>query len=229
MVSTSILAVSTKRRNEPQSLSDIAYQRIKERIVSLELPPASLLDEAQLAQELELGLTPVRQALRKLEMKNLVVILPRRGTLVADLNLSDLQKIYEMRTELEVLAAQLAAQRATSEQIEALRTLIQNSLDMRTAGNNRQLIALDREIHLLIAEASQNEFLAETVEWLYNHVQRLWNLTIEQVTDLDKIVLEHQPLCEAIAAGHVEEAGVHMRSHVQHFQETYTKTLTGLT
>lgn len=229
MFSTSILSASTKRRNEPQSLSDIAYQKLKERIVSLELPPASLLDESQLAEDLDVGLTPVRQALRKLEMKNLVIILPRRGTLVADLNLSDLQKIYEMRTELEVLAAQLAAQRATSEQVESLRILVQNSLDLRTAGNNRQLIALDREIHLLIAEASQNEFLAETVEWLYNHVQRLWNLTIEQVSDLNKVMLEHQPLCEAIAAGHAEEAAAHMRAHVQHFQEIYTKTLTGLT
>lgn len=229
MLSTSMLAASTKRRGGSQSLSDIAYQQIKAKIVSLELPPAALIDETQLAEELGVGLTPIRQALRKLEMKNLVVILPRRGTLVADLNLSDLQKIYEIRTEIEVLAARLAAQRATPKQVEMLRNLVQQSVDLQAEENNRQLITLDREIHLLIAEASRNEFLVETAEWLYNHVQRLWNLTIDQVADLDKTVQEHGTLCEAIAAGDVEQAGDLMRSHINHFQEVYTRTVTGLT
>ncbi len=224
-----MLAVSTKRRGGSQSLSEIAFQQIKEKIVSLELPPASLIDEAQLAEELGVGLTPIRQALRKLEMKNLVVILPRRGTLVADLNLSDLQKIYEIRTEIEVLAAQLAAHRATPEQKEALRLLIQQSESEQAEDHNRQLIALDREIHLLIAEASQNEFLVETVEWLYNHVQRLWHLTIDQVVELEKAVHEHEQICQAIAAGDADTAGELMRSHVKHFQEVYTRTVIGLT
>lgn len=228
MLSTSMLAASTKRRSGSQSLSDIAFQQIKEKIISLDLPPAMLLDEAQLAKELGVGLTPIRQALRKLEMQNLVVILPRRGTLVADLNLSDLQKIYEIRTEIEVLAARLAAQRATAEQIDSLCGLVQQSVDMQAEKNNQQLIALDRDIHLLIAEASRNEFLVETAESLYNHVQRLWNLTIEQVADLDKVVQEHKALCGAIATKDVERAGALMRSHVRHFQEVFTRTLTDL-
>src|SRR4051812_44007774 len=117
MLPTSMLAVSSRRRVEADSLNGIAYQAIKEKIIALELPPAALVDEAQLAAELGIGLTPVRQALRRLALENLVVILPRRGTLVADLNFSDLQKIFEIRSELEALAADLAAQRASRDQL----------------------------------------------------------------------------------------------------------------
>ena len=96
------------------------YRQIKEKIITLRLPPASMIDEERLANQMNIGLTPVRQALRRLALENLVVILPRRGTMVADLNLADLQKIFELRVELETLAARLAAQRATPEQIAAV-------------------------------------------------------------------------------------------------------------
>ena len=101
-------------------MNDLAYRAIKARIVALEMPPASVVDETALVDELGVGLTPVRQALRRLALENLVVILPRRGTLVADLNASDLSKIYEMRVELETLAARLAAERATQFKLNQL-------------------------------------------------------------------------------------------------------------
>lgn len=228
MFSTSILAASTKRHDAKESLSEVAFRQIKDKIITLELPPASLLDESKLAEELGLGLTPIRQALRKLEMKNLVVILPRRGTLVADLNLSDLQKIHEIRTEMEVLGATLAATRATSEQITELQSLAEQSIKATSEVSNQDLIELDRRVHLLIAEASQNEFLLETTEWLYNHVQRLWNLTLDDVNDMAKAVSEHHGLVAAIAAGNSELAGSLMRIHVKHFQTEFAKTIKGL-
>jgi len=90
---TSLLG-SSGRRTADGSLGAEAYRGIRERIVSLELAPATLIDEQSLARELGLGLTPVRQALRRLAWENLVVILPRRGTLVADVNLADTNALF---------------------------------------------------------------------------------------------------------------------------------------
>ncbi|MEM7127056.1 MAG: GntR family transcriptional regulator [Chloroflexota bacterium] len=224
----SILTASNHLKRPTLSLNDQAYERIKEKIISLELPPASLIDEARLASDLGMGLTPVRHALRKLAIKKLVIILPRRGTLVADLNTSDLQKIYELRIELEVLAAQLAAQRATPEEVQQLDRLAHCHLIDLTEGNNQELIELDREIHLLIANASQNEFLLETIEWLYNHIQRLWNLTIDKIPNLDDAIQEHKELCDAISVGNATMAGELMRVHVTHFQKEVNRLLVGV-
>ena len=90
---TSLLGAAG-RRTPDGSLGAEAYKRIRERIVSLELAPASLIDEQSLAAEIGLGLTPVRQALRRLAWENLVVIMPRRGTLVADVNPADLSALF---------------------------------------------------------------------------------------------------------------------------------------
>lgn len=225
MLPTSMLAASTKRRAEADSLGDIAYHRIKEKIISLELPPASVLDESQLVDELQVGLTPVRQALRRLSIENLVVILPRRGTIVADLNISDLHKIFELRIEIETLAAKFAAERATEKQIDELDALIEQSEMLIQKGDNTQLMKADREIHMLIAEAANNEFLAETAERLYGHVQRLWNLSIAEITGLAQGFQEHKAMVKAIRQRDSEEASMLMRKHVSHFQEEINKVL----
>lgn len=220
-----MLAASTKRRSKAESLSDLAYHRIKEKIISLELPPASLVDESTLVEELEVGLTPVRQALRRLSIENLVVILPRRGTIVADLNLSDLHKIFELRIEIETLAAKLAADRATQEQIATLDSLLKESKALIAKGDNTQLLNADREIHQLIAEAANNEFLAETAERLYCHVLRLWNLSIAEITGLAEGFQEHTDLVDAIRERDSERASAIMRNHVSHFQEEINSVL----
>jgi DNA-binding GntR family transcriptional regulator len=225
MLPTSMLAASSRRRSASESLNAVAYRRIKEQIVELELPPASLLDEVQLAAGLELGLTPVRQALHRLALENLVVILPRRGTMVADLNRSDLRKIFEIRVELEALAAQLAAQRATPEQVATLVELVDTTRHHLHSGDKRALLRLDRELHATLAECAQNEFLAETLDGLYSHVLRLWNLALQQVTGLPQAMDEHRQIVEAVAAGDAGGAARQMRAHVQHFQQHIGKVL----
>ncbi len=224
MVPTSILAANSHRRSAADSLSDIAYRQIREKIVSLELPPASLIDESALAAEIGVGLTPVRQALRKLSFKNLVVILPRRGTLVADLNPSDLQKIFEMRLELEALAARLAARRATPAQITAMEDLIQQALALVETGSNQELLDIDHKMHILIAEAAHNEFLEESVDWLYSHVHRLWNIRLHQVGNLGQAIHEHKAILDAIKTGDAELAERLMYEHVNGFQIAFSRT-----
>ena len=92
-----------------------AYELIWEKITTLELAPGATISEGQLAEELRIGLVPVREAIRLLAHENLVVVTPRHGLYVADVNLTDLEQISEIRLSLESLAARLAAQRATSD------------------------------------------------------------------------------------------------------------------
>lgn len=219
-VATSMLAASARRAADADSKSADAYRAIKDMIVSLELPPAALLDERGLAERLGVGLTPVRQALRRLEWESLVVILPRRGTLVADLNDSDLGRIYEMRSVLEPQAAALAAVRGSVEQGDALDEVITQMRDVLAAPtpDRRRLIALDRDLHRLIWAMAGNEMLEQTNEWLFSHVLRRWNVTIDRSESLGSAMELHEEIVRAIRAGDADEARAVMARHVAGFQ-----------
>lgn len=206
-ISTSVLGLSTHRREEEDSLRSRAYRQIKERIILAELPPASLIDEARLVSELGVGHTPVRQALQWLALENLVVILPRRGTIVADLNASDLQKIYETRIQLVPYAARLAAERATKRQIAAMETLLDRSRTIIAKGDHKQLIRVDRQFQRLLAEASHNEFLIEIMDRLYSHALRLWYANLGRIRGLRQEIRDHRKILAAIKARDGKRAG----------------------
>jgi DNA-binding GntR family transcriptional regulator len=218
-----MLGASSRRRVETESMNGMAYRRIKDKIIAVELPPASLIDEGSLAAEFQMGLTPVRQALRRLALENLVVILPRRGTIVADVNISDLHKIFEMRRELEPLAASLAAQRATPPQIAEMRELADQVREVitgqETDQKTDQLLRFDQRMHMGLWQAAHNEFLEETLERLYNHVLRLWNLSPIQTTSVQRAMEDHLTLFEVVARRDADQAAILMRGHVRSFQD----------
>ena len=223
-VATSMLAASARRAVDADSKSAEAYRAIKDMIVSLELPPAALLDERGLAERLGVGLTPVRQALRRLEWESLVVILPRRGTLVADLNDSDLGHIYELRSVLEPQAAELAAERGTPEQRAALAAVIaaMHAELARPTPDRRVLIALDRDLHRQIWAMAGNEMLEQTLEWLFSHVLRRWNVSIDRNESLGSVMQMHDEIADAIVAGDAQQARAAMTRHVAGFQASQT-------
>jgi DNA-binding GntR family transcriptional regulator len=225
MLPATLLTASRQRRANGDSHSEVAYRILKEKIVTLELPPASLLNEAELMAELDLGRTPIREALQRLALENLVVILPRRGTIVADLNMSDLQKIFEIRLELEVYAARLAAERATPTQIAEMEALFASSDVIIQRGDYHQLIHLDQQAHRLLAQAAHNEFLEETLERLYTHVLRLWYVSLHKVSRLSEAIEEHRDIIAAVKAGDGQRAGEIMRAHVTGFQAQFMGAL----
>jgi DNA-binding GntR family transcriptional regulator len=209
-------------RVNDESHAEVAYRALKEKILTLELPPASLVSEGQLMAELDLGRTPIREALQRLALDNLVVILPRRGTIVADLNMSDMQKIFEVRLELEGYAAGLAAVRATSQQIAVMESLFAGADTLIQSGDNYQLIKLDHEAHCLLAEAAHNEFLADTLERLYSHVLRLWYVSLHKVSRLREAIEDHQEIVTAVKARDPQRAAAIMRRHVSEFQAEFS-------
>jgi DNA-binding GntR family transcriptional regulator len=199
-----------------------AYELIRDRITALELAPGEAINEQLLAEDLDMGLVPVREALKLLAHDNLVVITPRHGLYVADVNVPDLEQLSEMRLALEGLAARLAAQRATADDIVVLEALRQEqaSAASETAGpadDGRHLFDVDHRFHQAIARAAHNKYLAEGLERLFGLSQRLWCLALPRLGFLSSAVESHLDLVEAIKARDADRAEELMRNHVGDF------------
>jgi DNA-binding GntR family transcriptional regulator len=176
-----------------------AYELIWEKITTLELAPGAPINEQQLAEELHMGLVPVREALRLLAHENLVIITPRHGLYVADVNVPDLEQLSEMRLSLESLAARLAAQRVTHDDLVVLEALRLEQATVSTQDSQR-LFDLDHKFHQAIAQAARNKYLAQTLDRLFGLSRRLWYLVLPQLGYLPAAVEKHLDLVEAIRA-----------------------------
>jgi DNA-binding GntR family transcriptional regulator len=201
-----------------------AYERIRERITTLELAPGSSINEQRLAQELDLGVVPVREALKLLAHENLVVITPRHGLYVADVNVPDLEQLSEMRLTLESLGARLAAERATADDIAVLEALRQEQATT-PAEDSPRLFDIDHRFHQAIAQAAGNKYLADSLERLFGLSQRLWYLALPHMGFLPSAVEKHLDLVEAIEMHDADRAERIMQSHVQEFYDHVREVL----
>jgi DNA-binding GntR family transcriptional regulator len=198
-------------------LSDKAYQLIRHKIITLELPPLSAIDEQALMEDLQLGRTPIREALQRLAAEDLVLLAPRRGMFVADISITDLQKIFEARMVLEAFCAQLAAQRATSEQLAEMARVMQE-MDHVPDGDNRALMAIDERFHELLYEAADNDFVADTLKRLHALSFRLWHLVLDRLGDVRGAMEQHRAITEALSARDEARAAELIQRHVSDFQ-----------
>jgi DNA-binding GntR family transcriptional regulator len=206
-------------RGGTRSLSDEAYFRIRDLIVSLELPPGSIVNEPELMERLGLGRTPVREALRALAQEKLIEVYPRRGIFVTSIDVRDLGSLSEVREVLEAHAARLAAERATPEERGEAAALIAELGRVVGERDERRLIELDQRIHRHVYRCAHNRFLEETLNEYYVLTLRLWFLALDRVARLDEAVQEHRELMEAIRDGDPARAAETMRRHVRGFEQ----------
>ncbi|HDN79478.1 MAG: hypothetical protein DRI61_10730 [Chloroflexi bacterium] len=199
-------------------LSEKAYQLIKEKIITLELRPLSVINERELMEELGLGRTPIREALYKLAHEDLVIIVPRRGMFVADISITDLLKLFELRVVLEGFCARLAAERRTEEQLAEADALL-NELRNVSGDDYKALMDIDERLHKLMYEMSDNEFLIDILNRLYDHSLRLWYLTLDRLGNVRSSIEEHIGVMEAIKAGDGETAEKLIQQHIIEFQQ----------
>lgn len=193
-----------------------AYELIWEEITTLALKPGSSINEQQLAGELGIALTPVQEALKLLAHEHLVVITPRHGMYIADVNIPDLDQLSELRLSLEALAAALAAQRATSDDLAVLEAIRQEQM-AADPGDPRRLFEIDHKFHKAIAHAAGNKYLAQTLDHFFGLSLRLWYLVLPHLQFLPGAVEKHLDLADAIRAGDAAAAERIMRSHVESF------------
>jgi DNA-binding GntR family transcriptional regulator len=202
------------------SLADKAYHEIRGLIVSLELAPGALIDERELIERLEIGRTPVREALRRLAHERLVEVYPRRGMFVTGVDVRELARLSEVRELLEPEAARLAAERAT----DADRELLADLLTELDAGAS-ELMDLDERIHRAVYRAAHNDLLEATLEQYYVLALRIWSMALDRAHELEEAVEAHRALLEAIQAGDGERAADTMRAHVQDFEQAMHRVL----
>ncbi|MBC8333309.1 MAG: GntR family transcriptional regulator [Anaerolineae bacterium] len=201
-----------------------AYTQIKKQIVTTAMSPGSVISEAQLIDELNLGRTPIREAIKRLQAENLVTVTPRRGMFVADITVTDLTQIFEVRVVIESLAAQLATKRITPDQLAKLRQLAQE-YQLASLEDKNELIQLDEAFHSLIGQAAQNKFLEKDLKHYYNLSLRIWYLAINFAQSEDIDVVAHIEILEAIEAGNANRAGLRMEKHIKEFHQTIKQYL----
>jgi DNA-binding GntR family transcriptional regulator len=148
------------RRTSAQSLTDRAYLDLEEMIVTLKLPPGTAVSESELSQRLRIGRTPIREALQRLARERLIVILPRRGILVSEINVKSQLRLLEVRREVERLIARSAARRATAAERERFRALARMFEKSAKINDDVTFMRTDREFNVLCATAARNEFAA---------------------------------------------------------------------
>jgi DNA-binding GntR family transcriptional regulator len=202
------------------SLADKAYHEIRGLIVSLELAPGAVIDERDLIERLEIGRTPVREALRRLSHEGLVEVYPRRGMFVTGVDVRELARLSEVRAVLEPEAARLAAERATESDRAELSELLAE-LD----GGNSELMELDERIHRAVYRAAHNDLLEATLEQYYVLALRIWSIALDRAHELEEAVEAHRMLLEAIQAGDGDRAAETMRAHVQNFEQAMHRVL----
>jgi DNA-binding GntR family transcriptional regulator len=194
-----------------------AYELIREKITSLELSPGSLIDEGKLAEELEMGSVPVREALNLLAHDHLVTTADQ-GLFVAKVEIPDLQQISEIRILLEPYCAQQAAAHANEDDIIVLEALSQEQSRI-PRDQPKQLFDLDHKFHQAIAQAAKNKYLAEILEDFYGHSKRVWFMALPHLEFLPTAVESHLAMVQAIKNQDGERAAQMMREHVQGFYE----------
>ena len=199
-------------------LSQTAYDLIRHKIVSLELPPGDVIDESALREELQLGRTPIREALQRLSLEQLVTIIPRRGMFVTEIRLTDLQRLFEVRVPLESQAAKLAAQRGTKEHWEQMDSVLRE-MQAGNGTSNEVLMQHDWACHQIMYAAADNAFLTDTLTNLYTLSLRLWYFALQDMEDVESAVSQHLLIYEALRDGKDNEAADLVQKHIRHFQE----------
>jgi DNA-binding GntR family transcriptional regulator len=210
-----------------RSLSEKAYEQIRRLIVTLKLPPGGIVDEARLQRELRLGRTPIREALLRLSQEKLVTIVPRRGIFVTDIVITDLQRLFEVRLELETLAARLAARRGSEEHWQRMEAVLDTWGNPGEKVDNQFLIAVDELCHLIIYEATDNKFLQDTLYINYALSLRLWYYFLGRVDDLRGALLKHRKILNALRAGNEDLAHSLMEDHILKFEEEVQAVMRG--
>ncbi len=186
--------------------------------MTLRIAPGAPIDEDALGAELEIGRTPVREAIKRLALENLVTVFPRRGTFASEINITDLADISDVREQLEGHAAYRAAQRITAPQQAELEALLSELSDSAGSEHVEALMGLDARIHRFVHRCTGNPYMEETLGRYFSLSLRIWYLVLDRLPHLFARVHEHEELLRAIAAGDPDRARRVMVEHIETFE-----------
>lgn len=205
----------TMNANEYLPLRDVVFNTLREAILRGDLEPGERLMEIGLANRLGVSRTPIREAIRKLELEGLVVMIPRKGAHVASITKKDLQDVLEVRTSLEILAAKLACERMDDQQRENLYQALEHFKDVLKTKDVTAIAGADVDFHDVIFASTQN---ARLVQILNNLREQMYRYRLEYLKDFsshERLLQEHRALAAAIEAKDQELAAAIVRAHIE--------------
>ena len=208
-----------------QPLREVVCEALRKAIRRGILRPGERLMEIQIAEDLGVSRTPVREAIRKLELEGYVVMIPRRGTYVASISIRDVNEIFEIRTALESLSNGLAATRITAEELEQLQRLLVMIGGYIKEGDMGKIVETDIHFHELMYQASRNRRLIGIIANLREQLTRFRTLSMSYPGRLEATLEEHRNIVEAIAKGDVKTAKKAAEVHMEHSEQTLLKAI----
>lgn len=206
-------------------LREVVSETLRQAIRDGIFKPGERLMEIPLSEELGVSRTPIREAIRKLELEGFVIMIPRRGTYVADISLKDISQVFEIRSALEELAGALAAERITAEEIEYLERMLVEIGTYIEKKDMEKIVEADVNFHEVLYKASRNERLVEIIHNLREQTLRFRTVSMNQPGRLAKTWEEHRLLVEAIADRDANKARKIARLHMEHSEQAL---LTGM-
>lgn len=198
-----------------ENKSDYAYQELKNRIISGQMPPLSDVSEEQLQKELGVSRTPIREAIQKLEKEHFVMIYPRRGTLVSDITLDLIYSIYEVRLLNEPFIARSACRYIVNEWIDHMYTSFSTPFHEKEGEQQRDYyIELDRELHNTLTSHTNNFMLKDTFRVVNDHNHRIRILTSQRNMNYQRSINEHLAILEALRLRDESQLENAVREHI---------------
>ena len=200
--------------SDKYSLRGRVFSRVREDILSGKYKDSEELKENTIAAELGVSRTPVREALRQLELEGLVSIIPNKGAYVTGISEKDIHDIYIIRSYLEGLCARWACEHITEEQIEAMEETIYLSDFHARKGHNEQLVELDNRFHVLIYEASNSKILNHVLSDFHQYVERVRKITLSSSERAAESNEEHRLILDAIRNRDGDKAETLAHEHI---------------
>lgn len=211
--------------NEYLPLRDVVFNTLRQAILRGELKPGERLMEIQLANKLGVSRTPVREAIRKLELEGLVLMIPRKGAEVADISEKSLKDVLEVREALEELAARLACDKITKEGINRLKEAAQDFRSVLKSNDITQMAEADVRFHDVICNATENQKLGQL---LNNLREQMYRYRIEYLKDqqvYEKLLSEHEEIIRHIEKGEKDEAARVVSRHIVNQAQAVTDVI----
>ncbi|MGI5922285.1 MAG: GntR family transcriptional regulator [Syntrophomonadaceae bacterium] len=206
-------------------LRELVLDALREAIINGTLKPRERLMELQLAEELGVSRTPIREALRKLELEGFIVMVPRKGAYVADFSFKDIADIFEIRAALEGLAGALAAERITDDELENMERLLVEKAEAITENDIEKLVDVDTKFHEALYKASRNERLTTIISNLREQIQRFRATSLANPGRGKMSLDEHRNIVEAIQSRDVQAARQAAQDHIENAENSMIEAI----
>ena len=203
------------KMNDALPLRDVVFDTLRQAILDGTLQPGERLMELHLAQQLGVSRTPVREALRKLELEGLVLNIPRRGAVVAQITRKDLEDVLEVRAALEELAVRQACKKISSLQTARLQEAADRFAKSLQQNDLISSAQADVDFHEILCEAAGNRRLAQLLSSIRSQMYRYRFENLKNKNSHPDLIRQHELICEAVKTGDEERAAEAIRMHIE--------------